>query len=130
MSGFSQHAVGRRKAAVARIWMRPGEGRIVVNDRALDEYFPRESLRLVLRQPLDSTTKLNEWDVFARVRGGGVAGQAAAIRHGISRVLAGVSPELRAVLKKGGYLTRDAREVERKKYGRKKARRRFQYSKR
>lgn len=129
--GFSHHAVGRRKTASARVWMRKGTGRVVVNDRSLDDYFGgREALRLTVRQPLDLTGQLAEWDVFARVIGGGVAGQAGAIRHGIARVLAELGPEVRTVVKKAGYLTRDAREVERKKYGRKGARRRFQYSKR
>jgi small subunit ribosomal protein S9 len=124
------NATGKRKSAIAQVRMSAGEGRIVVNERPLDEYFGRETSRMIVNQPFDVTEIQGRFDVAVNVRGGGVAAQASAIRHGISRALLTVDPELRSALKRAGYLTRDSREVERKKYGRHKARKRPQYSKR
>lgn len=126
----SYNATGKRKSAIAQVRMSAGEGRIVVNERPLDEYFGRETSRMIVNQPFEVTEIQGRYDVAVNVRGGGVAAQASAIRHGISRALLTVDPELRAALKRAGYLTRDSREVERKKYGRHKARKRPQYSKR
>lgn len=124
------YGTGRRKTSTARVFLRPGNGHVFVNDRPLEEYLPRPTLQMDLRQPLVLTNNQEKIDCHVTVRGGGMAGQAGAIRHGISRALLLLSPEYRAVLKKAGFLTRDAREVERKKYGRAGARRRFQFSKR
>lgn len=124
------YATGKRKRAIARVYMSPGTGKIAVNGRELDDYFGRPTLRMILKQPLEAVDALEGYDVMIMVRGGGLSGQAGAIRHGISRALAFESAERRAVLKKGGYLTRDARKKERKKYGQPGARKRFQYSKR
>lgn len=124
------NATGKRKSAIAQVRMSAGEGRILVNERPLDEYFGRETSRMIVNQPFDVTEIQGRFDVAVNVRGGGVAAQASAIRHGISRALLTIDPELRAALKRAGYLTRDSREVERKKYGRHKARKRPQYSKR
>jgi small subunit ribosomal protein S9 len=123
-------ATGRRKTAVARVRLLPGSGSIVVNQRALNEYFGRPTSRMIVQQPLELTATAANYDVTANVCGGGIAAQAAAIRHGISRALVTANPDHRPALKKGGYLTRDPRKVERKKYGRHKARKRPQYSKR
>ena len=123
-------ATGRRKSAVARVSLAPGEGRVVVNRRALDDYFGRPTSRMVVNQPFEVTETLGRYDVSANVRGGGVSAQAAAVRHGITRALLVANPDFRGVLKKAGFITRDPREVERKKYGRHKARKRPQYSKR
>ena len=123
-------AIGRRKEAVARVRLKAGSGEIVVNGRALDEYFGRETSKMVLRQPLEVVEQLGKVDIEVNVVGGGLSGQAGAIRHGVSRALVKFNPELRPALKKGGFLTRDPRAVERKKYGRPGARRRFQFSKR
>jgi len=123
-------STGKRKSAVAQVRLSPGEGRILVNARPLDEYFGRETSRMIVNQPFEVTEIQGRFDVAVNVRGGGVAAQASAIRHGISRALLTVDPELRSALKRAGYLTRDSREVERKKYGRHKARKRPQYSKR
>lgn len=123
-------ATGRRKTAVARVRLLPGSGSIVVNQRALDEYFGRPTSRMIVQQPLELTATAANYDVTANVCGGGISAQAAAIRHGISRALVAANPDHRPALKKGGYLTRDPRKVERKKYGRHKARKRPQYSKR
>lgn len=123
-------ATGRRKTAVARVRIFPGSGAIVVNQRGLNEYFGRPTSRMIVQQPLELTATGANYDVTANVNGGGIAAQAAAIRHGISRALVAANPDHRPVLKKGGYLTRDPRKVERKKYGRHKARKRPQYSKR
>jgi len=124
------YGTGRRKAAVARVWMRPGAGRIEVNGRALEDYFPRATSRMVLMQPLLLTETEGRFDIKINVRGGGQTGQADAVKHGISRALLRYNVELRGALKKASMLTRDARVKERKKYGQPGARKRFQYSKR
>ena len=124
------YATGKRKNAVARVWLKPGSGKIVINGRELERYFARPVLRMILNQPLVTAERQNQFDITATVVGGGLSGQAGAIRHGISRALTYYEPELRGVLKKGGFLTRDSRTVERKKYGKAKARRSFQFSKR
>jgi small subunit ribosomal protein S9 len=124
------YATGKRKDAVARVWLKPGSGKIVVNGRGVEIYFARPVLRLILNQPLQVAQRENQYDVMVNVTGGGLSGQAGAVRHGISKALTYYEPELRAPLKKEGFLTRDARVVERKKYGRKKARKSFQFSKR
>jgi len=124
------YATGRRKEATARVWISPGTGSISVNGRKLDEYFVRPVLRMILQQPFGTSETEGQYDVMCTVRGGGKSGQAGAIRHGISRALATANGELRPVLKKAGMLTRDARAVERKKYGQPGARKRFQFSKR
>jgi small subunit ribosomal protein S9 len=126
----SIYATGRRKHAVARVWMQPGNGKVDINRRTLEDYFGRETSRMVFRQPLELTETTGRFDVFVNVSGGGLSGQADAIRHGISRVLIKVDPTYRPALKKAGYLTRDARQKERKKYGQRGARARFQFSKR
>ena len=124
------YATGRRKDAVARVWVKPGTGRITINDKEEKIYFARPVLRMILRQPLIATNRDGQFDVIVSVTGGGLSGQAGAVRHGISRALVAYEPGLRAVLKPGGFLTRDPRAVERKKYGKPKARRSFQFSKR
>ena len=125
------HATGKRKTSVARVWMRPGEGRIIVNGRPVDEYFPREAWRVAVQTPLVVTETRGQFDILVNVRGGGLTGQAEATRHGIARALLEVqSDRFRDPLKKAGLLTRDAREKERKKYGQRGARARFQFSKR
>lgn len=124
------YATGKRKDAVARVWIKPGGGRITVNEKPVETYFARPVLRMILRQPLETAGRLEQYDIVATVAGGGLSGQAGAVRHGLSRALTHYEPDLRGALKKGGFLTRDARVVERKKYGKKKARRSFQFSKR
>lgn len=124
------YATGKRKNAVARVWLKPGSGRIVVNSKQMDVYFARPVLQMVLRQPFEITNSENQFDVMATVRGGGLSGQAGAIKHGISKALQLYEPSFRPLLKSAGFLTRDARVVERKKYGKRKARRSFQFSKR
>ena len=124
------YATGRRKHAIARVWLQPGSGKIAINDRSLEQYFGRETSRMVFRQALELTETSGQFDVFVNVRGGGLSGQADAIRHGISRSLIKIDPAHRPALKKAGYLTRDARQKERKKYGQRGARARFQFSKR
>ncbi|MAY29477.1 MAG: 30S ribosomal protein S9 [Aurantimonas coralicida] len=124
------YATGKRKDAVARVWVKPGTGKITVNDRDFTAYFARPVLQMVLRQPIVAAARDGQFDVVATVAGGGLSGQAGAVRHGISKALTYYEPGLRAVLKKGGFLTRDSRTVERKKYGKAKARRSFQFSKR
>lgn len=124
------HAVGRRKRSVARVYLKPGKGEIIVNGRPLMEYFKRPILKLIIEQPFVATDTLNKFDVKANIVGGGLSGQAGALRHGISRALLKWNDELKPVLRKGGFLTRDPREVERKKPGQPKARKRFQFSKR
>ncbi|MGI6708599.1 MAG: 30S ribosomal protein S9 [Dethiobacteria bacterium] len=123
-------ATGRRKESVARVRLIPGSGQITINGKDLDKYFGLETLKLIVRQPLVATETLDRYDVIARVHGGGFSGQAGAIRHGIARALVQLEPEYRSVLKRSGYLTRDSRMKERKKYGLKKARRAPQFSKR
>ena len=124
------YATGKRKNAVARVWIKPGKGKITVNDREFENYFVRPVLRMLINQPFGVTNRAGEFDVVCTVSGGGLSGQAGAVRHGISKALTYYEPALRPALKAGGFLTRDARVVERKKYGRKKARRSFQFSKR
>ena len=121
---------GKRKTAIARVRLQPGAGKIVVNGRTLEDYFPREASRMIIHQPFEATSGVGRYDVTATVRGGGLSGQADALRHGISRALEKFDETLRASLKKKGFLTRDARKKERKKYGQKGARARFQFSKR
>ena len=124
------YATGKRKNAVARVWIKPGPGQIVVNDRPIDTYFARPVLRMILQQPLQIVDRIGQYDVTVTVVGGGLSGQAGAVRHGIAKALTHYEPDLRPSLKKGGFLTRDSRVVERKKYGKKKARASFQFSKR
>jgi small subunit ribosomal protein S9 len=124
------YATGKRKNAVARVWLKPGVGKITVNTKDFEKYFARPVLQMLLKQPLRAANRIDQFDVVATVTGGGLSGQAGAVRHGISKALTYFEPELRPVLKKGGFLTRDSRVVERKKYGRAKARRSFQFSKR
>lgn len=126
----SFYATGRRKNAVARVWVQPGNGKVAINKRSLEDYFGRETSRMIFRQPLELTETVGSLDVYVTVRGGGLSGQADAIRHGISRALTRFNPEFRPPLKRAGYLTRDARKKERKKYGQRGARARFQFSKR
>ena len=130
MASIQYYGTGRRKTAVARVYLRPGTGKITVNKRDFDIYFPNRVLKMIIRQPLAMTETAEKFDILVNVNGGGIAGQAGAIRHGLSRALIEFNPELRPKLKSAGFLTRDAREVERKKYGQPKARRRFQFSKR
>ncbi len=124
------YATGKRKDAVARVWIKPGPGQITVNERPVEQYFARPVLRMILQQPLHIANRHGQFDIVVTVAGGGLSGQAGAVRHGISKALTYFEPDLRGVLKKGGFLTRDSRVVERKKYGKKKARRSFQFSKR
>jgi small subunit ribosomal protein S9 len=124
------YATGKRKDAVARVWIKPGRGQITVNGKEEKIYFARPVLRMILRQPLIAVNRDGQFDVVVTVAGGGLSGQAGAVRHGISKALLAYEPSLRPVLKQGGFLTRDPRTVERKKYGRPKARRSFQFSKR
>lgn len=124
------YETGKRKSAIARVWIMPGSGKLTVNRRPLDNYFPLETHRSVVQEPFHVTDTLAQYDALITVRGGGISGQAGAIRHGISKALLQADPGLRPALKQQGFLTRDPRVVERKKYGRKKARKRFQYSKR
>jgi len=124
------YATGRRKDAVARVWLKPGKGKIVVNGRDQSIYFARPTLRLVINQPFDISDRKGQYDIFATVKGGGLSGQAGAVKHGISQALSRYEPALRGTMKAAGFLTRDSRVVERKKYGRAKARKSFQFSKR
>ena len=124
------YATGKRKDAVARVWIKPGSGKIEVNGKTFETYFARPVLRMILQQPLGVTSRVDQYDLMVTVAGGGLSGQAGAVRHGLSKALTYFEPELRPVLKKEGFLTRDSRVVERKKYGKKKARRSFQFSKR
>ena len=124
------YATGKRKDAIARVWIKPGSGKITVNDRDILVYFARPVLRMMINQPFGVVNRAGQFDVVCTVVGGGLSGQAGAVRHGISRALTLFEPELRSALKQGGFLTRDSRTVERKKYGRAKARRSFQFSKR
>jgi small subunit ribosomal protein S9 len=124
------YATGKRKSAIARVYMKAGSGNIVVNKRNYDEYFDRPSLKMIIKQPFEITGKTDQFDLYINVNGGGVAGQAGAVKHGISKALLEYDAELRGILKKAGFLTRDARIKERKKYGQPGARKRFQFSKR
>jgi len=124
------YATGKRKDAVARVWVKPGTGKISVNTRDVEVYFARPVLRMMIQQPLVAAARNDQYDIVCTVAGGGLSGQAGAVRHGISKALTNFEPDLRGVLKKGGFLTRDSRTVERKKYGRAKARKSFQFSKR
>ena len=124
------YATGKRKNAIARVWVKPGSGKITVNGKDFNLFFARPVLQMILQQPIVAAARKDQYDVVATVSGGGLSGQAGAVRHGISQALTHYEPELRAVLKKGGFLTRDSRVVERKKYGKAKARRSFQFSKR
>jgi small subunit ribosomal protein S9 len=124
------YATGKRKNAVARVWIKPGSGRITVNTKELETFFARPVLRMLIQQPLVAASRQTQFDVVCTVSGGGLSGQAGAVRHGISKALTYYEPELRSALKRGGFLTRDSRVVERKKYGKAKARRSFQFSKR
>ena len=124
------YATGKRKNAIARVWVKPGSGKITVNGKEFNKFFARPVLQMILQQPIIAAARKDQYDIVATVAGGGLSGQAGAVRHGISKALTYYEPELRGVLKKGGFLTRDSRTVERKKYGRAKARRSFQFSKR
>ena len=124
------YATGKRKNAIARVWIKPGAGKVTVNGRELAVYFARPVLRLLIQQPLTVANRTDQYDINTTVAGGGLSGQAGAVRHGVSKALTYYEPELRSALKKEGFLTRDSRVVERKKYGRAKARRSFQFSKR
>jgi small subunit ribosomal protein S9 len=124
------YATGKRKDAVARVWIKPGAGKVTVNTREVEVYFARPVLRMMIQQPLVAAARAGQYDVICTVAGGGLSGQAGAVRHGISKALTYFEPDLRTILKKGGFLTRDSRVVERKKYGRAKARKSFQFSKR
>ena len=127
---IQNYGTGRRKSATARVFIKPGSGEISVNKRRFEDYFHNETHRMVIRQPLHLTDSVNKFDVLVRVEGGGVAGQAGAVRHGITRALVAMNPDFRVRLKKAGFVTRDPRAKERKKYGQKGARKRFQFSKR
>jgi small subunit ribosomal protein S9 len=130
MSDERYYATGKRKTSVARVWITPGEGKITINKNDIDQYLKRETAKMVIRQPLELTETLGKYDVYVNVQGGGISGQAGAIKHGISNALLEVNPDFRSLLKKAGFLTRDSRVKERKKYGQPGARKRFQYSKR
>jgi len=130
MAAASFYGTGKRKSSVARVWLKPGSGKITVNNKSLDDYFGRETSKMVVRQPLELVEKLGQYDIYVTVQGGGDSGQAGAIKHGITKALLETDSELRGVLKKAGFITRDSRVKERKKYGRAAARARFQFSKR
>ncbi len=130
MAGESFYGTGKRKSSVARVWLKPGSGNIVVNNKNLDDYFGRETSKMVVKQPLELTENIGKYDIFVTVRGGGDSGQAGAIKHGITKALLEADIELRGTLKKAGFITRDSRIKERKKYGKAAARRSFQFSKR
>jgi small subunit ribosomal protein S9 len=130
MADIQYYGTGRRKTSTARVYLRPGSGDIIVNRRPFDTYFPNEALQMIIRQPLSLTDTLGKFDILVNVDGGGTAGQAGAVRHGITRALMEFNADLRPALKKAGLVTRDPRQKERKKYGQKGARKRFQFSKR
>ena len=130
MAAVSFYGTGKRKTSIARVWLKPGAGAITVNNKTIDESFGRETSKMVARQSLELTENIGKFDIFVTVKGGGDSGQAGAIRHGITKALLASDPELRGNLKKAGFITRDSRVKERKKYGRKAARARFQFSKR
>ena len=124
------YATGKRKTSIARVWLKSGSGQFKINDRSLDEYFKREVLKMIIQQPFGLTDTTGQYDVFASVNGGGISGQAGAIRHGITKALLEINGDLRPILKKAGFITRDSRVKERKKYGQKGARAKYQFSKR
>jgi len=130
MASLRYYATGKRKNAIARVWIEPGDGQMTVNQRPMERYFPRETLRMIIQQPFEASHQAGKYNLLAMVKGGGLSGQAGAIRHGIAKALLLADPQLREPLKRSGFLTRDPRVKERKKYGQKGARRRFQYSKR
>ena len=130
MAAVTYYGTGKRKSSVARVWLKPGDGKFTVNHKTLDQYFGRETSKMVVRQPFELVEKVGIFDVYVTVSGGGDTGQAGAIKHGITKALLAHDPELRGVLKKAGFITRDSRVKERKKYGKKAARARFQFSKR
>ena len=130
VSAPTYYATGKRKTSIARVFMRPGAGKITVNDKDIGEYFSRETAKMVIYQPLELTKTLDKFDISVNVAGGGITGQAGAVKHGISKALLQVGPDMRTPLRRQGFLTRDPRAKERKKYGRKRARRGFQFSKR
>ncbi len=130
MAAKSYYGTGKRKSSVARVWLKPGAGNITVNNKSLDEYFGRETSKMVVKQPLELTENLGKFDIYVTVSGGGDSGQAGAIKHGITKALLEVDVEMRGTLKKAGFITRDSRIKERKKYGKAAARRSFQFSKR
>jgi small subunit ribosomal protein S9 len=130
MADIQYYGTGRRKTSTARVYLRPGTGAIIVNRRTFEEYFPNEALRMIIRQPLNLTETTGKFDILVNVLGGGTAGQAGAVRHGITRALMEFNADLRPALKRAGLVTRDPRQKERKKYGQKGARKRFQFSKR
>ncbi len=130
MAGISYYGTGKRKSSIARVWLKPGTGAITVNNKSLDAYFGRETSKMVVKQPLELTDNVGKFDIYVTVSGGGDSGQAGAIKHGITKALLEVDVELRGTLKKAGFITRDSRIKERKKYGKAAARRSFQFSKR
>ena len=130
MAEKSFYSTGKRKTSIARVWLTPGAGEFQINNKTIDEYFKRETSKMIIRQPFELTDTLEKYDVFATVKGGGTSGQAGAIKHGITKALLELNDTFRPVLKKAGFITRDSRIKERKKYGQKGARARFQYSKR
>ncbi|MEW6410259.1 MAG: 30S ribosomal protein S9 [Nitrospirota bacterium] len=130
MAEIYYNATGKRKSSIARVFLKPGKGEFTINNKPLDKYFGRETLKMIVRQPLELTNTIGKYDVYVNVYGGGISGQAGAIKHGIAKALLEIDSELKARLKKEGFLTRDSRVKERKKYGQKGARKRFQYSKR
>ncbi|MRR07480.1 MAG: 30S ribosomal protein S9 [Deltaproteobacteria bacterium] len=130
MAGTRFYGTGKRKTSIARVWLKPGSGQIIVNDKSIDDYFGRETSKMVVKQPLEFTENADKFDIYATVKGGGDSGQAGAIKHGITKALLEVDASLRGVLKKAGFITRDSRVKERKKYGKKAARASFQFSKR
>ncbi|SNB46492.1 30S ribosomal protein S9 [Geobacter sp. DSM 9736] len=130
MAATSFYGTGKRKSSIARVWLKPGTGSITVNSKSLDDYFGRETSKMVVRQPLELTENVGKFDIYVTVRGGGDSGQAGAIKHGITKALLEVDAALRGTLKKAGFITRDSRIKERKKYGKKSARASFQFSKR
>ena len=130
MAENKYYATGKRKTAIARVWMTPGEGNIIINKRAIENFFTRSTLRMIVQQPLALTSTMGQFDFYVLADGGGISGQAGAVRHGIAKALEQYDPSLRTPLKRAGFLTRDARKKERKKYGQKGARARYQYSKR
>ncbi len=130
MAAARFYGTGKRKSSVARVWLKPGSGKITVNDKSLDDYFGRETSKMIVKQPLELTENVEKFDIYVTVKGGGDSGQAGAIKHGITRALLEADLALRGVLKKAGFITRDSRVKERKKYGKKAARASFQFSKR